>query len=79
MRISNIVIKVEQITKQGDIDYLIYTGDAPAHDVWLQVIIIAITDIIMIIIMMILIILLLINKKQHDHDQQIHDNCDHDK
>jgi len=27
---------VEQIANQGDIDYLIYTGDAPAHDVWLQ-------------------------------------------
>merc|ERR1712223_301020 len=29
---------VEQIanTEQGNLDYIIYTGDAPAHDVWLQ-------------------------------------------
>ena len=34
--------QVEQIakTEEGKIDYLIYTGDAPAHDVWLQVILI---------------------------------------
>ena len=40
------IIKVEQIakTEQGNIDYLIYTGDAPAHDVWLQVIIIKLLE-----------------------------------
>ena len=32
--------QVEQIasTEQGNLDYIIYTGDAPAHDVWLQVV-----------------------------------------